>query len=526
MSADILIVLCLIIPSLAVVGILLAYKTPNLREGVGLFAALLLIVCVGFLTHAFVNSYATTLVVGEILPGLAIVFTPEPMGILFALIASVLWVVAIIYSIGYLRGNDEQHQTRFFACFALSIAATMGIALAGNFFTLFLFYEVLTLATWPLVTHHGDEAARRAGRMYLGTLMGTSICLLLPAMIAIWFVSGSTDFVAGGLLADKASPLLTLGLLALCMLGVGKAALMPVHRWLPNAMVAPTPVSALLHAVAVVKAGVFTIVKLIVYVFGTQHLQQGGVTDWLTLLAAFTIVASSVVALNADNLKRRLAYSTISQLSYVTLSVSLLGPLSVLAAALHIAAHAVGKITLFFAAGAIYTTTHKTLVSELRGIGRRMPWTMAAFAIAALSMIGLPPTVGFVSKWFMLSGAMSAESTFGSMVAVTAIIISTLLNAAYFLPIVYHAFFSDECVDDHPLNAKDIAHSGKALHVPEQANVDSAVNADSNVRVDGGVHSHGDAPLSMRVALVFTAGLTLLLFFMADALLSLVGSLN
>jgi multicomponent Na+:H+ antiporter subunit D len=267
-------------------------------------------------------------------------------------------------------------------------------------------------------------------------------------------------------------------------------------------------------------------VKLIVYVFGTQHLQQVGVTDWLTLLAAFTIVASSVVALNADNLKRRLAYSTISQLSYVTLSVSLLGPLSVLAAALHIAAHAVGKITLFFAAGAIYTTAHKTLVSELHGIGRRMPWTMAAFAIAALSMIGLPPTVGFVSKWFMLSGAMSAESTFGSMVAVTAIIISTLLNAAYFLPIVYHAFFSDECVDDHPLNAKDIAHSGKALHVHEQANVDSAVNADSNVRVDGGVHSHGDAPLSMRVALVFTAGLTLLLFFMADALLSLVGGLN
>lgn len=508
MSVDSLLILCLIIPTLAVAGIFLANKSPNLREAIGFIAALLLVVCVGFLTHAFVNGQSTSLVIGEVMPGLAIVFKPEPMGILFALIASVLWVVAIMYSIGYLRGNQEDHQTRFFACFALSIASTMGIALAGNFFTLFLFYELLTLATWPLVTHHGDEAARRAGRIYLGTLMGTSICLLLPALIAVWFVTGSTDFIQGGLLADKASPLLTLGLLALCMLGVGKAALMPVHRWLPNAMVAPTPVSALLHAVAVVKAGVFTIVKLIVYVFGTQHLQQCGVTDWLTLLAAFTIVASSVVALNADNLKRRLAYSTISQLSYVTLSASLLGPLSVIGAVLHIVAHAVGKITLFFAAGAIYTTAHKTRVSELRGIGRRMPWTMTAFAIAALSMIGLPPTVGFVSKWFMLSGAMSASSAFGSSVAVTAIVISTLLNAAYFLPIVYHAFFSDERVNHSQVNAQDTVHDHDAVH-------------DRNE-----VQSHGDAPLPMRIALIFTAGLTLLLFFLADALLSLASDMN
>jgi multicomponent Na+:H+ antiporter subunit D len=299
-----------------------------------------------------------------------------------------------------------------------------------------------------------------------------------------------------------------LGLLALCMLGVGKAALMPVHRWLPNAMVAPTPVSALLHAVAVVKAGVFTIVKLIVYVFGTQHLQQCGVTDWLTLLAAFTIVASSVVALNADNLKRRLAYSTISQLSYVTLSASLLGPLSIVGAVLHIAAHAVGKITLFFAAGAIYTTAHKTLVSELRGIGRRMPWTMTAFAIAALSMIGLPPTIGFVSKWFMLSGAMSASSTFGSSVAVTAIIISTLLNAAYFLPIVYHAFFSAERTNDSQLKTHEAARGHEEVQNHEE------------------VQSHGDAPLSMRIALIFTAGLTLLLFFLADSLLALASGMN
>jgi len=514
MSGEILLLLCLLIPLLAMLGILLTDYAPNLREAIGFTAALLLVVCVGLLTYAFLHAESLTLLIGEVMPGLTIVFKPEPMGILFALIASVLWVVAIIYSIGYLRSNNEQHQTRFFACFALSIASTMGIALAGNFFTLFLFYELLTLATWPLVTHHGDEAARRAGRVYLGTLMGTSICLLLPAMIAIWYVTGSTDFIAGGLFSDKASPSLTLGLLALCMLGVGKAALMPVHRWLPNAMVAPTPVSALLHAVAVVKAGVFTIVKLIVYVFGTQHLQQCGVTDWLTLLAAFTIVASSVVALNADNLKRRLAYSTISQLSYVTLSASLLGPLSVMAAALHIAAHAVGKITLFFAAGAIYTTAHKTQVSELAGIGRRMPWTMSAFAIAALSMIGLPPTVGFISKWFMLSGAMSASSGLGGSVAIIAIILSTLLNAAYFLPIVYHAFFSEYKAGDHHVTTQE--------KVPGHGEVKSK----DDVYDQAEAETHGDAPLSMRIALIFTAGLTLLLFFAADALVSLTRSLN
>ncbi len=495
---------CVGIPLLGALAITLAGRHPNLREALGLLAAFALLGCVlllvptmlppdlASLTAASAASAASslspgdapTLLLAELMPGLALRFTLEPLGLLFALIASVLWIVAIVYSIGYLRANDEDHQTRFFAFFALSIAATLGIALAGNFLTLFLFYEMLTLATWPLVTHHGDEDARRAGRLYLGILMGTSICLLLPALIAIWHLTGSTEFTAGGLLANKVSPTVTLVLLAACMLGIGKAALMPVHRWLPAAMVAPTPVSALLHAVAVVKAGVFSIVKLIVYIFGTQHLLQAGVTDWLTVLAAFTIVASSLVALRADNLKRRLAYSTISQLSYVTLAASLLGALSVAGAALHIMAHAVGKITLFFAAGAIYTAAHKTRVSELRGIGHQMPWTMGAFAIAALSMIGLPPTVGFVSKWFMLSGAVEA----GSVVAVSAIIASTLLNAAYLLPIVYHAFFSRDANSAEP--------------------------------------AHGEAPLAMRIALVTTAALTIALFFLADAPLSLVRQLQ
>ncbi len=268
-------------------------------------------------------------------------------------------------------------------------------------------------------------------------------------------------------------------MLALCD-WIGKAALMPFHRWLPAAMVAPTPVSALLHAVAVVKAGVFSVVKVIIYIFGVDTLLTASATNWLVAIAGFTIVAASIVALGADNLKRRLAYSTISQLSYVIMAAALLAPLSLIGAVMHIAAHAIGKITLFFAAGAIYTAAHKTEVSQLDGIGRRMPWTMAAFSIAALSMIGLPPAVGFISKWYILSGAMASQQWF----AVSVIAVSTLLNAGYFLPIIYRAFF--------------VAPDHDAQH-----------------------HPHGEAPLPMVTALTLTALGTILLFFWPDLPLAL-----
>ena len=416
----------------------------------------------------------------EVLPGLELAFSVEPLGMLFALIASGLWIVNSLYSIGYMRGNNEAKQTRFYVCFALAIAAAMGIAFSANVFTLFVFYELLTLITYPLVTHHGTDKARSGGRIYLGLLVGTSIVFLLPALVFTWHVAGTTDFTPGGILGDKLSGFALGGLLALYMFGIGKAALMPFHRWLPAAMVAPTPVSALLHAVAVVKAGVFSVVKVIVYVFGTETLAAAENTDWLVAIAGFTIVAASVVALNADNLKRRLAYSTVSQLSYVVLAAALLAPLSVIGAALHIAAHALGKITLFFAAGAIYTAAHKTEVSQLDGIGRRMPWTMGAFAIGALSMIGLPPAAGFVSKWYMLSGAMAASH----WPAVAVIAGSTLLNAGYFLPIVYRAFL-------RPASAEDA------------------------------LHPHGEAPLPMVIALSLTAVGTVALFFQPDVPLAL-----
>lgn len=482
-ATDSLLLLCLLIP-LAGAGLIgLAGRHSNVRETLTFVTAGLLLACVIALIDPVMQGDRPTVLLAELMPGLTLSLHPEPLGLLFALLASGLWVVNSVYSVAYVRANHEAHQTRFFVFFALSICATLGIAWSGNFLTLFLFYELLTLATWPLVTHHGDEAAQRSGRIYLGVLMGTSVCLLLPALVAIWAMTGTTDFTLGGILEGHVSNTVALVLLVLCMLGIGKAALMPFHGWLPNAMVAPTPVSALLHAVAVVKAGVFSIVKLIVYIFGTGFLASADVTSWLTVLAGLTIIIASLVALNADNLKRRLAYSTISQLSYVTLSASLLSALSVTGAVLHIAAHAVGKITLFFAAGAIYTAAHKTRVSELRGIGRRMPWTMGAFAIGALSMIGLPPTAGFLSKWYMLSGAMAAEHVF----AVVVIIFSTLLNAAYFLPVLYQAFFVSE---------------------------------------DRDTAAHGEAPTGMLIAMAATAFMTVAMFFLAEWPLSLARQLH
>jgi multicomponent Na+:H+ antiporter subunit D len=478
MTAPDLILAALLLPLLGAVGISLAGRAPNLREGITLLTAVALLACVGGLLAPVLDGARPERVLAEPLPGLPLAFRVEPLGMLFALIAAVLWIVNSVYSIGYMRGNAEQHQTRFYVCFALAIAAALAIAFAANLFTLFLFYELLTLITYPLVTHAGTDRARGGGRSYLAILMGTSVVFLLPAVIYVWHLAGTTEFRAGGILPadlDKGTVAL---LLALFMFGVGKAALMPFHRWLPAAMVAPTPVSALLHAVAVVKAGVFSVVKIVVYVFGLDQL--AGATDWLVAIAGFTIVAASVVALHADNLKRRLAYSTVSQLSYVILAAAILAPLSLVGAVLHIAAHALGKITLFFAAGSIYTAAHKTEVSQLDGIGRRMPWTMAAFGIGALSMIGLPPAAGFVSKWYLVSGAMAQAQWF----ALAVVLLSTLLNAGYFLPIVWRAFF-------RPLSAEAVAHP------------------------------HGEAPLPIVIALCLTAAGTLALFFFPDVPLEL-----
>ncbi len=408
-----------------------------------------------------------------------IAFRVEPLGMLFAALASGLWIINSIYSIGYMRGNKEKNQTSFYVMFAIALAATMGVAFAGNLVTLFLFYEMLTLSTYPLVSHKGDENTVRSARVYLGILLTTSIGLLLPAIIWTYTVAGTGDFVAGGILEGVVEGPAVGLLLGLFVFGIGKAAVMPVHRWLPAAMVAPTPVSALLHAVAVVKAGVFTITKVIVYIFGVDYLFATPSSGWLLYAAAFTIIAASVVALQQTNIKRLLAYSTIAQLSYVVMAAAILKPLAEIGAAVHMVAHAFGKITLFFAAGAIYVAAKKTEIYQLRGIGRRMPITMTAFTIGALSMIGVPPTGGFVSKWYILAGAFQADN----YVALATIILSTVLNAAYFLPIIYMAWFMRET---EPVS-----------------------------------NDHGEAPWPAVLALSLTALLTILFFFFHGTTLEL-----
>jgi len=444
-SLENLILIAVLAPFAGALIIPLFYSRPNLRETMTLVTAGVLCLAVFSLLNPVLSGARPQVQIIEVIPGIALAFQVEPLGMLFALVASSLWIVNSIYSIGYMRANKEPRQTGFYVCFAIALGSTIGIAFAKNLFTLFLFYEALTISTYPLVTHKANEEAVRAGRLYLLLLLGTSLVLFLPAIIATYVLAGTLDFTPGGILAGKAGAPVIAALLTLYVFGIGKAAVMPLHFWLPAAMIAPTPVSALLHAVAVVKAGVFAILKVAVLIFGIETLNSTGQSTWLTIVAGTTVLAASIVALRQDNLKRRLAYSTVSQLSYVVLGVAILAPISVVGAAMHLAAHAVSKITLFFAAGSIYTAAHLTEVSQLDGIGRRMPWTMGAFTIGALGMIGIPPTAGFLGKWFMLTGAMQTAN----WLAVAVIIVSTLLNAGYFLPIVFRAFFRESPAAGH-----------------------------------------------------------------------------
>src|SRR6056297_3353102 len=381
MSPEMLIVSLIVVPLAGALLISQAGRWPNVREAITLITAASLFGLATQLIDPVVNGAGASLSIAEPIPGLEIAFDVEPLGLIFTLLASLLWFVTSVYGIGYMRGGNEPRQTSFYAFFAIAISGAMGVAMAGNLLTLFIFYEVLTISTWPLVTHNRNAKAQAGGRTYLGVLLFTSIGLLLPALIWTWTAAGTLDFTPGGILEGNISTGAAAILLGLFVLGVGKAAVMPMHRWLPAAMVAPTPVSALLHAVAVVKAGVFTITKVIIYVFGVDNLFAEPSSGWLLYAAAFTVIAASVVALRQQNLKRMLAYSTIGQLSYVIMAAAVLTPLSEIGAAVHIVAHAFGKITLFFAAGAIYTASKKTEIFQLAGIGRRMPWTTAAFTI-------------------------------------------------------------------------------------------------------------------------------------------------
>jgi multicomponent Na+:H+ antiporter subunit D len=346
-----------------------------------------------------------------------------------------------------MRGLNEHEQTRFNTCFALALFGAIGCAFADNLLTLYLFYEIVSICTYPLVAHHQDEESYESGKKYLTYLTATAKGLVLPAMVLIYVLTGNLDFannINTGILPPDVNRWVVTALYACCIVGFAKNGVMPFHNWLPSAMVAPTPVSALLHAVAVVKVGVFSTVRIMLYVFGVDTMRALNLGLPTAYFVSITIVVASIVALSKDNLKARLAYSTVSQLSYIILGVALMTRPGIEGGLVHIANHAFSKITLFFCAGAIYVATHKKNISEMNGLGRVMPWTFGAFAIASLSMIGAPPVAGFVSKWYLLNGAFDA----GSVGIIIVLLVSTVLNAAYFAPVVYAGFFGKTSAED------------------------------------------------------------------------------
>ncbi|OKY74674.1 MAG: NADH dehydrogenase [Desulfobulbaceae bacterium DB1] len=376
----------------------------------------------------------------SIMPGLELVLHSDPLSALFATLSTVLWLLTTVYAVAYLE--DAPNRRQFFGYFSVCVTVTVGIALAGNLLTFLLFYELLTLTTYPLVIHRGTREAREAGRVYLAyTLSGGAVIFI--AVVWLQTIAGPLEFSAPSVLPalgpDYERSLVLIFILFMAGFGV-KAALVPLHGWLPRAMVAPAPVSALLHAVAVVKAGVFGIIRIVHDVYGIEFARQLGLLFPLSVLASISIIYGSICALREDDLKRRLAYSTVSQLSYIVLGISVAGPIAAIGGLVHLVHQGLMKITLFFCAGNLAETLGVHRISRLPGVARRMPLTMAAFTVAALGMIGVPPMVGFVSKWYLGMGGLDA----GKLWVVGVLAASSLLNAAYFLPIVVSAWFGGQ----------------------------------------------------------------------------------
>ena len=413
-------------------------RAAGLRTGINLGVAALKVALVAWLGWK-VSQGVIYDIRFAMLPGLEFKLQADPLAILFVSLSAILWLITTVYSVGYLERGP--HRARFFGFFSLCVAATVGIAMAGNLFTFLIFYELLTLATYPLVIHRGTAEALRAGRIYLVYTLAGGLVLLLGTL-GMWVLAGTTDFSPGGVLAEvvAANPFAAQVLFVVLVGALGvKAALVPFHAWLPIAMVAPAPVSALLHAVAVVKAGAFGIMRVVYEVFGIETAQALGMTAPLAALAAITILYGSLRAITQDDIKKRLAYSTVSQVSYITLGVALASPIAAVGALAHLIHQGLMKITMFMAAGNLAEGLGVKKVSQMDGVGRAMPGTMLAFSLAALAMIGLPPLAGFVSKWYLAQGGLDA----GAVWVVALLLGSSLLNAVYFLPMLQRAWFRD-----------------------------------------------------------------------------------
>ncbi|HKL14935.1 MAG TPA: monovalent cation/H+ antiporter subunit D family protein [Balneolaceae bacterium] len=438
MDLSIVPLLAILVSLAAVPFILLSSSKPNLREAWTVIAGLIKFGLVLTLLPGAIDGNTVELHLFDLAPGLPLALKADPFGVYFAVIASGLWIFTSFYSIGYMRGAGEKKQTRYFASFAVCLSATIGIAFSANLLTFIVFYEMLTLATYPLVIHNEKREAINAGRKYLAFTL-TAGLLLVAASAIIYHYTGTIEFTPGGVFGDMELPRNTMLVVFILFLGaVGvKAGIMPIHGWLPAAMAAPTPVSALLHAVAVVKSGVFAVTRMVGFIFGTDVMAAYGLNDILIVLAGTTIILASLIAFAQDNLKRRLAYSTVGHLSYIVLGIALLTPLGMTGGIMHIAAHATMKITLFFCAGAIYVNLHRTEISNLNGIAKVMPWTMGAFAVGSMGLAGIPPINGFFSKWHLILGSFEGDMIIPALV----LIVSGLLNVGYFFPILYRAYF-------------------------------------------------------------------------------------
>ena len=434
------ITLALLPPLIAPLLIYIFKSNQNIRDSIGVIGSLISFYATINITTELMNGSRPELFLFNIFNDLSLSFKVTPLGAVFGLLCSGLWILAAIYSIGYMRGNNEKNQTRFYIFYSLSIFGALCVAWSSNLLVLFIFYEFLTFATYPLVVHKETEDSIKASRLYLGILVGSSLMLFLPAIIWVWYSVGTLNFTDGGILQNSFNPSNAPILLFLFVFGIGKAALMPLHWWLPAAMVAPTPVSALLHAVAVVKAGVFSILMVICYIFGPEFMNSSGSGTFLIWASTITLFLSSVIAITKNDIKARLAYSTVSQLSYIILGGAIATNYSLIASVSNIMMHGVGKITLFFCAGAIYVSTKITKISDLNGLGHEMPLTFFAFSIGALSIIGIPPFGGSWSKFYLLLGAAQSELT----IIIIILAISTLLNTYYLLDPVFRAFFMDK----------------------------------------------------------------------------------
>lgn len=479
MSTFELLILTLISVPILILPVMYLFRhNQDARENVSLFG--------GFVNLSVVLSLFSQLNEGQIqnwdvlrlLPGVSLAFRVDSLSCLLLLTAGFLWPLATLYSAGYLRGHRESNQTRFFSMFCVAIAATNAVAVSANLLTLYLFYEILSLSTYPLVTHHQDKEARSAGRRYLAFIMGGSVGLALPAMVYIYVATGSLTFGNTLLVIQQGGLPAVLVTLAF-LYGFSKAAVMPMHAWLPGAMVAPTPVSSLLHAVAVVKVGVFSVIRALCDVLGADFLLTHQTHYLVTALCALTIIVSAALMVSQDNLKRCLAFSTIGQLSYIILAVSLLNKDGITGGTAHIFMHAFGKITLFFCAGALAVHAHKKYISQFDGLGRAMPWTFGAFTVGCLAIIGLPPTGGFISKWLIVTACLKA----GMPIVAGLLLVSSLLKAWAFFPIIFRAYFAPKPEDEH--------------------------------------HPTEDAPWLMRLPLMVTAVGSVLLFFFPQHLLKL-----